>query len=101
MCHLARGLGHDGRACPLCAGLRHVRLLTLLSTTLPKNSFIVVNVQRSVAALVPQPEGARKQSFPKVRNCFIENSANQVRVGGKAPGSTGCSSVSLPSSLTR
>jgi hypothetical protein len=28
----------------------------------------------------------------------IENSANQVRAGGKAPGSTGCSSVSPPSS---
>jgi hypothetical protein len=28
----------------------------------------------------------------------LKNSANQVRAGGKAPGSTGCSSVSPPSS---
>jgi hypothetical protein len=28
----------------------------------------------------------------------LKNSANQVRAGGKVPGSTGCSSVSPPSS---
>ena len=46
-----------------------------------------------------QPQGAGKRDFLRKGSSLIENSANQVRSGGKAPGSTGC--LSPPSSSTR